>query len=101
MNRFAVFVKCGCVFPRRRGAPAQAERLPRCESMVRIASDTIANARKSWYRMEAIAMQMSQPFTTEMTDDSWFGRDCQGPFLVAVLRDLCALCGEPIVKGKP
>jgi len=46
---------------------------------VRIAGDTIANARKSWYRMEAIAMRMSQPFTTEDN----------------------ALCGEPIVKGVP
>jgi len=46
--------------------------------MVRIAGDTIANARKSWYRMEAIAMRMSQPFTTEDN----------------------ALGGEPIVKGE-
>jgi hypothetical protein len=79
MNRFAVFVKCGCVFPRRRGIPARAEQLPWFEPMVRIAGDTIANARKSWYRMEAIAMRMSQPFTTEDN----------------------ALCGEPIVKGVP
>jgi len=79
MTRFAVFVKCGCVFPRRRGIPARYEHLPRLESMVRIAGDTIANARKSWYRMEAIAMQKSQPFTTE---DNVLG-------------------GEPIVKGVP
>ena len=84
-----------------RRSPGAAEQFPWFESMVRIASDTIANARKSWYRMEAIAMQMSQPFTTEMTDDSWFGRNSQGPFLVVVLRALCALCGEPLVKGVP
>jgi hypothetical protein len=53
-----------------RRSPGAAEQFPWFESMVRIAGDTIANARKSWYTMEAIAMQMSQPFTTEMTDDS-------------------------------
>jgi hypothetical protein len=79
MNRFAVFVKCGCMFPRRRGVPARAEQLPRFESLVRIAGESIANARKSWYTMEAIAMQMSQLFTTEDND----------------------LCGEPIAKGEP